>query len=100
MEWGPGENMSPSEFIAIVPTLRVGDLLTITTDSGARSVTVTEIDGDRVYTSSGKVRPGRVGGGYLRVFEDVVYFQPTMAQQNRRVVSVARSNVVAFRRAA
>lgn len=92
--------MSPTDFNVLLPTFRVGDILTITTDAGARSVTITEIDGERVYTTSGKVRPGRIGGGYLRVTADVVYFQPTMSQQNRRVLSVTRSTVVAFRRAA
>lgn len=92
--------MSPTDFAALLPSFRVGDLLTITTDGGARTVTITEIDGERVYTSSGKVRPGRVGGGYLRATAGVVYFQPTMSQQNRRVISITRSNVVAFRRAA
>lgn len=88
--------MSPSEFAAILPTINKGDTLTIRFDGGERFVTVTEVDGERIYTTSGKVRPGRMAGGYLRVFGDVVYFQPTMSQQNRRVTHILRGRVIAF----
>ena len=88
--------MSPSEFIALLPTVNKGDTLTIRYDGGERFVTVTEVDGDRIYTTSGKVRPGRISGGYLRVFGDVVYFQPTMQQQIRRVDHILRGQVLAF----
>ena len=88
--------MSPSNFAAILPTVRKGDVLTIRYDGGERVVTVTNVDADHVYTTSGKVRPGHYAGGVLRVFGEDVYFQPTMQQQTRRVEHVLRGQVLAF----
>lgn len=88
--------MSPSDFAAILPTVRPGDTLTIRYEGGERFVTVTSVDADHVYTTSGKVRPGHYAGGVLRVFGEDVYFQPTMQQQTRRVEFIVRGQLLAF----
>ena len=80
--------------LAALATVRPGDSLTITAAGKARTVTVTEIDGRYLFTTSGKVRPGHVGGGMVDTKWGT--FQPTMQQQAKRIEAVTRCAVVAF----
>lgn len=70
-------------------SLSVGNELSITTADGTRTVRVTEVSGRYVYTTSGKVRPGALSGGAIRELDGEFYFQPTMAQQSRKIVDLA-----------
>lgn len=77
-------------------TARSGDSLTITTSGKARTVTVTQVDGRYLYVTSGKVRPGHLGGGVVDTQWGT--YQPTLQQQAKRIEAVARCAVLAFAR--
>ena len=86
-----------SALVATLATLQVGDKVRLTfapesstSPLATRSVTVTGRDENRIYTSSGNQRPGRIGGGAIRI--DGLSFQPTMYQQARRLLSIDLAN--------
>lgn len=61
-----------------------------------RTVAVQSRDGRNVYTTSGKVNPGNIGGGAILDYGDALYFQPTMKQPIRRILALRRVAVLAF----
>lgn len=74
------------------PTISTGDRIEVKTAKyGTRVLTVMETNGsDRIYTTSGRVRPGHFSGGVVRRYDNgKVFFQPTMQQQCDRVLSIA-----------
>lgn len=73
---------------------KVGDVLTVTAGKKTRSVTVTSINGANIYTTSGKVRPGNISGGYINISR--LDFSPTILQQTHPIESISRSAVVGF----
>lgn len=75
-----------------------GDLVEVTTAAGTRRVRVESTGSTAfaryVYTTSGAVRPGHRAGGALRLDRDgSLTFQPTMAQQQRVVVSLSSTPI-------
>lgn len=80
--------------LAALATARPGDSLTITAGGKVRTVTVTKVDGRYLFTTSGKPRPGHVGGGVVDTKWGT--FQPTMQQASKRIEAVTRCAVLAF----
>lgn len=80
--------------LAALATARPGDSLTITAGGKVRTVTVTKVDGRYLFTTSGKPRPGHVGGGLINV--EWGTFQATMQQPSKPIEAVTRCAVLAF----
>jgi hypothetical protein len=81
----------------ILTNLTAGDIITVEFDGGSRTVEVQSVTGGYVFTTSGKVRPGNIGGGVIRI--EAGTFQPTMAQAPKAISAVRRA-VIRFGRAA
>jgi hypothetical protein len=86
----------PSTARTVLASAKVGDRLRVTfaprsstSPDETREVVVTEVANGRVFTTSGKVRPGAVSGGAILDYGDTLYFQPTMAQAIREVRTLA-----------
>lgn len=73
-------------------SVKAGDRLRITiaprsstSPDEVREVVVSKVVDGRVYTTSGKVRPGNISGGAVLDYGTTIYFQSTMAQPIREV---------------
>jgi hypothetical protein len=85
-----------TDLALILATARPGDSLTITTGGKARTVTVTEVTERYLFTTSGKVWHGNIGGGCVDAKWNT--YQPTLRQQVRPIEAIARCAVLAFAR--
>lgn len=95
MEPSPGlEPAMNADLALILSAARPGDSLTITTEGKARTVTVTEVTERYLFTTSGKVRPGHIGGGVVDAKWNT--YQPTLRQQVRPIEAVTHSAALAL----
>jgi len=83
-----------ADLALILSTARPGDSLTITTGGKARTVTVTEVTERYLFTTSGKVWHGNIGGGCVDAKWNT--YQPTLRQQVRPIEAVTHSAVPAI----